>query len=349
MLEAIAGKIAKAAVEKAVESGVSTIQKSFSQARDVMNGGQDIRSSAICGFSGKLPQFAKEQLSSVDGLKRVVDPNEKIPHFDSKDLSPTIDHVEHRTEVEASRHIPRFEELLTPNDDVTRLLQDSDKGGEPTASSSEVHDDSEQNESVSSTGDDVSEASNGGAGDEAVDGQSAGTNHNDVNSDKSVETLDDADQGTEDAEGGTESDEKLSYRIHTRNEGLEGDRHPVTGVPFEEKTVEDADGNEVTGVFPQFDSEFDAQLPEDKLQASDSEQFSECNEQLKSAVENDPELAAKFTPEQLEQIANGDTPDGYTWHHNEEKGKMQLVDSQTHAQTGHTGGRSVWGGGTENR
>ena len=146
-----------------------------------------------------------------------------------------------------------------------------------------------------------------------------------------------------------EPSEKISYEIHTRNESLEGDRHPMTGVKFERKTVEDADGNEVTGVFPEFDSKFDAQLPEDKLQASDKEQFDECNRQLKEAVDNDPDLASQFTPEQLEQIHNGDTPDGYTWHHNEEKGKMQLVDADTHAQTGHTGGRAIWGGGTDNR
>ncbi len=146
----------------------------------------------------------------------------------------------------------------------------------------------------------------------------------------------------------TES-EKNSYEIHTRNESLEGDRHPITGVPFERKTVKDADGNDVTGVFPVFDSEFDAQLPEDLYQSTDKEQFTECNKQLKEAIENDPELAKKFTPEQLEQIMNGDTPDGYTWHHNEETGKMQLVDSDTHAKTGHTGGKTIWGGGNENR
>jgi len=144
-------------------------------------------------------------------------------------------------------------------------------------------------------------------------------------------------------------EDKVSYEIHTRNESLEGDRHPITGVQFNRETVVDADGNEVTGVFPEFDSTFDAQLPEDKLQSSDSDQFAECNGRLKEAVENDPELAKQFTPEQQEQIANGDTPDGYTWHHNEVKGKMQLVDSQIHAQTGHTGGRSIWGGGSENR
>ena len=147
----------------------------------------------------------------------------------------------------------------------------------------------------------------------------------------------------------TVNDEKISYEIHTRNESLEGDRHPITGVPFERKTVEDSDGNEVTGVFPEFDSDFDAQLPEDLYEASDKEQFAECNKQLKEAVEKDPELAKRFTPEQLEQIKNGDTPDGYTWHHNEEKGKMQLVDSDIHAKTGHTGGKTIWGGGNENR
>ena len=147
----------------------------------------------------------------------------------------------------------------------------------------------------------------------------------------------------------TGNDEKISYEIHTRNESLEGDRHPITGVPFERKTVEDSDGNEVTGVFPEFDSDFDAQLPEDLYEASDKEQFAECNKQLKEAVEKDPELAKRFTPEQLEQIKNGDTPDGHTWHHNEEKGKMQLVDSDIHAKTGHTGGKTIWGGGNENR
>lgn len=100
---------------------------------------------------------------------------------------------------------------------------------------------------------------------------------------------------------------------------------------------------------PQFESAYDAQLPEDKLKSSDREQFKECNSQLKEAVENDSELRGKFDEEQLEQIENGDTPDGYTWHHDADVGKMQLVDTETHQKTGHTGGRSIWGGGTECR
>ena len=144
-------------------------------------------------------------------------------------------------------------------------------------------------------------------------------------------------------------DNKSDYYIQTINESLKGDLHPITGVSFKEKTVIDAEGNKVTGTFPEFDSLFDVQLPDDMLQASDAKQFGECNNQLKEAVEKNPELAKKFTEDQLEQIKNGDTPDGYTWHHNEEKGKMQLVDSETHARTGHTGGRSIWGGGSEFR
>ena len=36
------------------------------------------------------------------------------------------------------------------------------------------------------------------------------------------------------------------------------------------------------------------------------------------------------------------TPKGYTWHHHQTFGRMQLVDAATHAQTGHTGGFSLW-------
>ena len=141
----------------------------------------------------------------------------------------------------------------------------------------------------------------------------------------------------------------FATEIHTRNERYEGVNHPDTGVPFERRTVKDARGNDISGVFPVFDSEFDAQLPEELYQSTDKEQFTESNKQLKDAIDKDPELAKRFTQEQLEQIKNNDTPDGYTWHHNEETGKMQLVKSDIHAQTGHTGGKSIWGGGNENR
>jgi hypothetical protein len=151
------------------------------------------------------------------------------------------------------------------------------------------------------------------------------------------------------AVGKIDSMQNIENGLTSRNKDLEGKKHPETGVPFEKKTVEDKDGNETEGVFPVFESLLDVQMPENLYEASDKDQFAECNKELKEAVEKDPEFAKKFTPEQLEQIKNGETPDGYTWHHNEECGKMQLVDSEIHAKTGHTGGKVIWGGGQENR
>lgn len=138
-------------------------------------------------------------------------------------------------------------------------------------------------------------------------------------------------------------------RIKTINDGLAGQNHPETGVPYVEKEVTKDTGEKVIGVFPQFDSKFDVQLPEGLEKATDREQFNECNKQLKERCESDPNIRSQFNERQLDDINNGRTPYGYTWHHNEETGKMQLVDYETHEKTRHTGGKAIWGGGTENR
>lgn len=132
------------------------------------------------------------------------------------------------------------------------------------------------------------------------------------------------------------------------NEDLAGKTHPETGVPFERKTVE-VDGKLKEVVVPEFESNFDTKLPEELYRSSDKVQFQYCNEQLKNAVENDPELKEKFDDEQLEQISDGYIPDGFTWHHDAEVGCMQLVDTKTHQITHHTGGKAIWGGGKECR
>lgn len=103
--------------------------------------------------------------------------------------------------------------------------------------------------------------------------------------------------------------------------------------------------------FPDFSEHcrFEAQLPEDRYLASDYQQFKDCNDQLHQAYENGTLNTEQFTDRQLEQIRNGDKPEGYTWHHHQEPGRMQLVDSEIHRQTPHVGGRSLWGGGSEAR
>lgn len=136
--------------------------------------------------------------------------------------------------------------------------------------------------------------------------------------------------------------------LNTRNSVLEGKKHPETDVEFKRKEVETDDGIK-EGVFPVFEAVDTINLPEELLKESDRNQFNYCNQELKNDIAKNSDLKEKFTPEQLEQINDNETPDGYTWHHSEEKGRMELVDSDIHARTGHTGGKNIWGGGTENR
>jgi len=146
---------------------------------------------------------------------------------------------------------------------------------------------------------------------------------------------------------GATIDEDGKIHLKTINESKEG-QIGEDGVEYVRKTIE-VNGIEVEGVFPQFESAIDAQLPDELIQTTDSEQAKFANQELKEKVQNDPEFAKQFNDEQLEQIENGDTPDGYTWHHNEEPGKMQLISTEDHQNNRHTGGKAIWGGGKENR
>lgn len=137
--------------------------------------------------------------------------------------------------------------------------------------------------------------------------------------------------------------------IDTRNQELAGQEHPETGVPYEHCSVTLEDGKVYDVVAPRFESRFDVVLNREDYERSDYLQSRACNEKLQEAVQTDPELASRFSGEQLEQIRNGDTPKGYTWHHDVYPGQLQLVDSSVHAITRHTGGRVLWGGGKENR
>lgn len=153
---------------------------------------------------------------------------------------------------------------------------------------------------------------------------------------------------TYDADRRLENYDGKIEKVKCLNENLEGKRHPDTNVPFVRKVVETSGGEKV-GVFPVFKSKLDVQLPNELLKESDFKQFKECNSNLKEAVSQKTSFRESFTDEQIDQIMDGDVPDGYVWHHGEEEGKMQLVDFETHDKTAHTGGKSVWGGGRECR
>ncbi|CAM4489731.1 hypothetical protein FHS16_005149 [Paenibacillus endophyticus] len=136
--------------------------------------------------------------------------------------------------------------------------------------------------------------------------------------------------------------------IKTRNESLAGGNHPETNVCFQEKTIQTTDGT-FSGVFPEFPVEYEMKLDESLYLESDAKQFKAATQSLQEEVNNNPDSKAKFNDRQIEQINYGKVPEGYVWHHSEEPGVMQLVDRSLHESTAHTGGRSIWGGGSENR
>lgn len=146
---------------------------------------------------------------------------------------------------------------------------------------------------------------------------------------------------------------KSTEVIEKENEGVEhmtciredlaGGRHPETDVPYT-TTVVEVGGKRVEVTVPEFDSKYDMELKPEELGLSRQKHETICNNSLKEAVEKDPELAKQFSEKQLDQIKNGLTPEDFTWHHDGGKvGRMQLVDSDIHDATRHTGGIAIWG------
>lgn len=144
----------------------------------------------------------------------------------------------------------------------------------------------------------------------------------------------------------TSREVKEPVHIKTINEDLAGQNYPGTNVEYRKHAFQ-LNGEKAEGVFPKFESKFDTYMPKSLWNASDTEQFKYCTENLKQRIERDPEFAKNFTPRQLEQIkAEAPRISGLTWHHNEVPGRMQLVNAEIHDKCRHTGGRSVWGGGS---
>lgn len=133
------------------------------------------------------------------------------------------------------------------------------------------------------------------------------------------------------------------------NAELEGKKYPGTNVEYKRVRVQ-VDGVKKEGVFPQFEAKDVERLPKNMYQASDAQQFSHCTKKLAQKLEGNSTLEGRFTPRQLEQIRDGAPRiSGLTWHHTEHPGVMQFVDSDIHSKCRHTGGRNVWGGGSECR
>ncbi|WP_169891111.1 HNH endonuclease [Litchfieldia alkalitelluris] len=142
-----------------------------------------------------------------------------------------------------------------------------------------------------------------------------------------------------------------AQEIDTRNSSLAGLEHAETGVLFEAKTIEWPSGEFQTGTFPVFDSQFSVVIAEEVYTSSDQAHFNIANDTLYQSIQENPGLANDLglSSYDVQVLQNGITPEGFDWHHHEQPGVLQLVDEETHQDTGHTGGRSIWGGGSEYR
>lgn len=139
-------------------------------------------------------------------------------------------------------------------------------------------------------------------------------------------------------------DSVIHYK--TINVSMEGKAHKC-GVYYQREQVS-IQGIVVEGVFPVFNALFEPPIMSEELQKSDkyTKQFDYCNQELKNAVLTDKSLAGQFSKVQLSQIMDGKTPAGYTWHHHQQPGRMQLARKKEHnaAMQGaaHTGGGALW-------
>lgn len=118
-----------------------------------------------------------------------------------------------------------------------------------------------------------------------------------------------------------------------KNVRLAGRTHPVTGVTFDSRG------------FPIFDdvAAYDTRLPTEPFRrAGFTGQMRLATQDLRRAIENGEIPASRFTPEQLRLIRSGaERIDGYSWHHHQDLGRMQLVRRELHAKTGHVGGEAM--------
>lgn len=159
--------------------------------------------------------------------------------------------------------------------------------------------------------------------------------------------------------------------------GERGDSGWNPSIPVQQEVMQRYGKNSVIfkGGCPDFEpfAAFETYLEPSEFQVSDRVQFKACSEAMSDfwgmVAErycgnefDDPldnteyrtllQKTFRCRVEELEEIQealeNAETPYGYTWHHDDQKGRMLLIPTVIH-MIPHEGGRSIWGGGQEKR
>ncbi len=104
---------------------------------------------------------------------------------------------------------------------------------------------------------------------------------------------------------------EIEIALKLRNGGLAGKVHPKTGIKFDSKG------------FPDFSNSLYKGGVNDVMIKPTGNRLNDFDAANKAA-------------------GYKSKPKGYTWHHHQSRGRMQLVEENIHSQTGHTGGFSLW-------
>lgn len=96
--------------------------------------------------------------------------------------------------------------------------------------------------------------------------------------------------------------------------------------------------------FPIFKSYYTVKLKRKDFRASREKHFYIANKMLYKDKTYRSKIKSKLRRKQIKQLAQGCTPDGYTWHHHQNAGVLQLVNEEIHSKTWHHGGYHIWGG-----
>lgn len=95
--------------------------------------------------------------------------------------------------------------------------------------------------------------------------------------------------------------------------------------------------------FPIFKAYYTVKLRRKDFKEARERHFYIANKTLYNDKSPKAKIKSKFSKKQIKQLSQGVTPDGYTWHHHQNAGVLQLVEEETHAKTYHHGGYSIWG------
>lgn len=112
-----------------------------------------------------------------------------------------------------------------------------------------------------------------------------------------------------------------------------GRKHPDSGVVFDHKG------------FPIFDdiAKYDTCLDQKAFYATDRiGQMRMATRDLREQINSGKICRSQFSPEQLKAIQSGKSKiPGYTWHHHQDSGRMQLVPKGKHNEARHIDGDAM--------